>query len=73
MQADPVDESSSFIWQSSGNPVNDFLWCPGEPSDGGGNEDHVHLAVKRTTGGLKFPCLNDVHGESYTMFCICKQ
>ncbi len=71
MQSDPQNPSSNFVWMSSGSRVSETLWCPGEPSNQG-NGHHVHLAVKGTQGGLKVPCLNDIH-ENLDMLCICKR
>ncbi len=60
-------ETSPFVWDHSGTPVLDSLWCEGEPNNANNNEDHVMLEVKLTQGTV---CLNDNLGSrGFTYIC----
>ncbi len=68
MQSDRQDESSHFIWRSTGTPLDNDMWCPHQPDDYQSREDHVDFFVQFED---KRACFND-QADITTRNCICE-
>ncbi len=74
MGATRISDSTEFVWRN-GDVVNSNFWCPGEPNNSGGREDHVTMIIQwpeRTGMSQNFPCLNDFDGPRRHVYCVCE-
>ncbi len=69
VRQDPDDDNSQFVWDRSQTTVLTPLWDPGEPSNTGGNEDHVELRMNIKGGGALSGLNDDIGSKTKKYLC----